>query len=74
VIRTPNGKTALLLGKRAEWRLGKERGALATPLTPLRWKPVPAVVVAEALVAAAQENRQGLYIIETFELQRRSRS
>ena len=67
-------RPSLLLGKRTERRLGEELGALATPLIPLRWKPVPALVVAEALVAAAGENRQGVHIIENLELQRRSQS
>jgi uncharacterized protein YbjT (DUF2867 family) len=51
-------------------RVKGELAALATPLIPRRWRPVPAPAVAEALVASGRENQRGVRVIENRELHR----
>ena len=57
-------RPSLLLGKRAEPRLGEQVGKVLGLLAPARWRPVPAERVARALVEAAREDRPGVRIIE----------
>ncbi len=61
-------RPSLLLGERAEFRLGEEIARRLAFLTPGRYKPVAAWQVAEALVRAAREDRAGTRIIENAEL------
>lgn len=61
-------RPSLLLGKRAEPRLGEQVGKVLGLLAPARWRPVPAERVARALVEAAREDRPGVRIIENPEL------
>jgi len=63
-------RPSLLLGARRERRPAEELAALATPLIPRRWRPVPAPAVAEALVASGRENQGGVRVIENRELHR----
>jgi uncharacterized protein YbjT (DUF2867 family) len=61
-------RPTLLLGKRAEFRLGEKIAEWLAFLTPEKYKPVSAVAVAEALVASAREDRAGKRIIEPAEI------
>ncbi len=63
-------RPSLLLGERAEFRLGEEIARRLSFLTPDRYKPVAAAQVAEAVVRAAREDRPGVRIIENPELRR----
>jgi uncharacterized protein YbjT (DUF2867 family) len=62
-------RPSLLLGDRAERRLGEEVGKWLGVLTPKRWRPIEARKVAAALVRAAKEERPGLRVIESAEMQ-----
>lgn len=61
-------RPSLLLGKRAEFRLGEKIAEGLAFLTPETYKPVSAAAVAEALVASAREDRAGKRIIESAEI------
>jgi uncharacterized protein YbjT (DUF2867 family) len=65
-------RPSLLLGPRAELRLGEEVAKRVTqwlgPLVPRAYKPVEARVVATALVRAAREPGSGVRVIESGEL------
>lgn len=65
-------RPSLLLGPRAELRLGEEVAKRVTrwlgPLVPRAYKPVEARVVATALVRAAKEPGKGARVIESGEL------
>lgn len=61
-------RPSLLLGERAEFRLGEAVAARFSFLMPAGYKPVHATQVAAALVAAAREDRPGARIIENQEL------
>src|SRR5437764_7790779 len=65
-------RPSLLLGPRAELRLGEEVAKRVTrwlgPLVPRAFKPVEARVVATALVRAAREKGTGVRVIESGEL------
>jgi uncharacterized protein YbjT (DUF2867 family) len=61
-------RPSLLLGDRAEFRLGEEIGKRLAFLFPSRYKPVAASAVAAALVRAAREGAPGRRIIESAEL------
>lgn len=63
-------RPSLLLGDRAEFRLGEEIGARLGFLMPSKWKPVHVRQVARALVHAAREDRPGVCILENAELRR----
>ena len=63
-------RPSLLLGERAEFRLGEEIAKRLAPLIPRAYKPVPATAVAAALVRAAREDRPGHRIIESAEIRR----
>jgi len=63
-------RPSLLLGDRADWRIGEEVAKRFGWLAPGRYKPVRASRVAAALVAAAQHPEPGMCIIESDELQR----
>jgi uncharacterized protein YbjT (DUF2867 family) len=66
-------RPSLLLGQRAEFRLGEEVARRLAPLVPGPYKPVPAAAVAAALVRAAREDRPGHRIIESAEIRRLAR-
>jgi uncharacterized protein YbjT (DUF2867 family) len=65
-------RPSLLLGPRAELRLGEEVAKRVTrwlgPLVPRAFKPVEARIVATALVRAAKDPGSGVRIIESGEL------
>jgi uncharacterized protein YbjT (DUF2867 family) len=64
-------RPSLLLGARRERRPAEGLVALATPLIPRRWRPVPASAVAEALLDSGREDQGGVHVIENLELHRR---
>lgn len=57
-------RPSLLVGPRAEHRLGERIGAVVGLLAPGRWRPVEAKRVARALVNAAKEDLPGVRILE----------
>jgi uncharacterized protein YbjT (DUF2867 family) len=61
-------RPSLLLGERAEFRIGEEIGRRLGFLLPGRYRPVAAAAVADALVRAAQQDRPGSRVIESREL------
>ncbi len=61
-------RPSLLLGDRAEARLGEQIGKLFAAVMPKRYKPVQASAVAGALVRAAIEDQGGVRIIESREI------
>ncbi len=61
-------RPSLLLGERAEFRLGEEVARRLSFLMPGRYQPVAAWQVAEALVRAARDDHPGVRIIENREL------
>ena len=66
-------RPSLLLGGRAELRIGERVGQLLGWLAPPRLKPVPAKAVAMALISAAKDAGPGRRIIESAEIRRRFR-
>jgi hypothetical protein len=62
-------RPSLLLGKRAELRLGEEvaKGAsrLLSGVIPAKYRPVEARAVAETLVRAAKDDTPGMRVIES---------
>jgi len=64
-------RPSLLLGERGEFRLGEEIAKRFAWATPRKWKPVQARDVAAALVEAAHEDRPGVRIVESAEIERR---
>lgn len=63
-------RPSLLLGDRAERRRGEELGKRLAFLVPRRWKPVDARRVAAAIVRAAKEERPGVRVMESAEMNR----
>jgi uncharacterized protein YbjT (DUF2867 family) len=61
-------RPSLLLGDRAELRLGEQIGRLFAGIVPRRYKPVQASAVAATLVRAAVEEQAGVRIIESREI------
>jgi uncharacterized protein YbjT (DUF2867 family) len=61
-------RPSLLLGDRAEFRLGEQIGKLFAGIVPRRYKPVQATAVAATLVRAAVEDRPGVRVIESREI------
>ena len=61
-------RPSLLLGPRAEHRLGEQIAKRLAFLLPGKYKPVPAHAVAAALVRAAKEDAPGRRIIESREI------
>lgn len=61
-------RPSLLLGERAEFRLGEEIGKRFAFLFPSKYKPVAARSVAAALVQAAKEDLPGRRIIESDQI------
>ncbi len=61
-------RPSLLLGDRAQPRLGEEVGKRLAWLVPGRYRPVHARDVAAALVRAAREDVPGLHILESDEI------
>lgn len=57
-------RPSMLLGERAEFRLGEEIGKRLARLAPARWRPVHAAQVAAALVRAAHAAAPGVCILE----------
>jgi uncharacterized protein YbjT (DUF2867 family) len=66
-------RPSLLLGDRAERRFGEEVAKRFGFLMPGRLRPVDAADVADALVAAAAEDRRGERVIESDEIRRMAR-
>jgi uncharacterized protein YbjT (DUF2867 family) len=67
-------RPSLLLGARAEFRLGEEIAKRAAVLVPGKYRPVRASAVAAALVGAAREDRPGHRVIESAEIRRLARA
>jgi len=61
-------RPSLLLGTRAEFRLGEKIAERLAFLMPEPYKPVSAAAVADALVVSAREDRAGKRIIESAEI------
>ncbi len=61
-------RPSLLVGDRAEFRLGEELGKRVGWLAPGKFKPVSATRVAAALVRAAQDDAPGLHILESNDI------
>jgi uncharacterized protein YbjT (DUF2867 family) len=61
-------RPSLLLGERAEFRLGESIGKVFARVIPGRYRPVHARDVAAALLEAAVEDRPGVRIIESREM------
>lgn len=62
-------RPSLLLGERRETRLGESIGKLFAGITPRRYKPVHARDVAAAMLRAAMEDRPGVRVIESAQIQ-----
>ena len=62
-------RPSLLLGERSEVRIGESIGKLLAWMTPRTYKPIPAREVAAALVRAAVEDRAGVRVIESADMQ-----
>ena len=58
-------RPSLLLGERTDVRPGERIAGFFAFLTPRKYKPVPARLVAAAIVRAAREDTQGVRIIES---------
>ena len=61
-------RPSLLLGERAELRLGEQIGKLFAGVVPRRYRPVEGSAVASTLLRAAVEDRPGVCIIESKEI------
>lgn len=61
-------RPSLLLGERAEFRLGEEIGKLVGWLAPRRWAPVQARDVARVLVEAAERDDAGVRVVESGDI------
>lgn len=61
-------RPSLLLGERAELRLGEQIGKLFAGVVPKRYKPVEGSAVARTLLRSAVEDRPGVCIIESREI------
>lgn len=61
-------RPSLLLGERAELRLGEQIGKLFAGIVPKRYKPVEGSAVASTLLRAAVEDRPGVRIIESRDI------
>ena len=61
-------RPSLLLGERAELRLGEQIGKLFAGVVPKRCKPVEGSAVASTVLRAAVEDRPGVRIIESREI------
>jgi len=61
-------RPSLLLGEREEFRLGEQIGKRLGWIVPGKYKPIHAREVAAALVRYAKEDRPGLHIIESDEI------
>jgi len=68
-------RPSLLLGKRAEVRIGEQMAAMLTSLVPLlfsgflkKYKPIPAKVVADAMYRVANQQIIGNHIYESDRL------
>ena len=61
-------RPSLLLGARAEFRLGEVLGRIAGLLAPPRWRPVHATSVAASLVEAVLRGAPGVEVLENRRL------
>jgi uncharacterized protein YbjT (DUF2867 family) len=61
-------RPSLLLGARAEFRLGEALGRVAGVLAPPRWRPVHATQVAASLVEALLRGAPGVEVLENRRL------
>jgi uncharacterized protein YbjT (DUF2867 family) len=67
---TTIARPSLLLGERAEVRLGERIAARLAWLTPSKYKPIEACDVAKALVRLAEKDAPGVNIVESAALRR----
>ena len=63
-------RPSLLLGERAEWRLGEEVGKRLGVLLPPRWRPIDAGLVAAALAQASRLPDIGVRVLENAQLRK----
>lgn len=61
-------RPSLLLGDRGTFRWAEQLGKVAGLFAPARWRPVPAVRVARALIATAKRDEPGVGILENRDL------
>jgi uncharacterized protein YbjT (DUF2867 family) len=61
-------RPSLLLGNRAEFRLGEVLARPLGPLMPRRYRPVHARAVAATLIRAANQGRPGVQVIESRDI------
>lgn len=61
-------RPSLLLGERAEFRLGERVAAKLGWLAPARWRPIAAEQVARALLRLALTPGQGVQVVESAQL------
>lgn len=66
-------RPSLLLGSRAEFRLGEAVAAPLSQLLPGRWRGIRVEVVARALARLAREPGEGVRVVESDELRRLGR-
>ena len=65
-------RPSLLLGPRAEYRLGEQIAKRFAFLVPEKYKPVGAHAVAAALVRAAKDDAPGWHVMESSDIRRLS--
>jgi uncharacterized protein YbjT (DUF2867 family) len=63
-------RPSLLLGERAEFRLGERIAMLVADIVPKKYRPVEARDVAAELVDAARADTPGFHVIENSEIRR----
>lgn len=67
-------RPSLLMGDRTEMRLGEKIAQIILPaisfLLPEKYKPVLALSVAKAMVNTALQNREGIVVVESDEIQK----
>ena len=67
-------RPSILLGARKEFRLGEKIGTVVMPaisfLLPAKYKPVQAGDVAKAMLAAAKEKKEGVFVYEYREMKK----
>ena len=69
-------RPSMLLGERKDFRLGEKIGKGIIPaisfLLPSKYKPIHAMKVAKAMLAAAKKNKEGFFVYEYQEIKKLS--
>lgn len=70
-------RPSLLLGKRQEFRIGEELAAFASKALPFlfmgpfkRYKPIEGKIVAEAMYLFAIQEKNGVHIVPSYEMEK----